>query len=80
MVTVYHETNPLAIPDDLARAAGLQEGARVELTATAEGLLLRSALADGEENLALLTARAFAEANRALWDNPEEDAAWADWQ
>ena len=54
MVTVYHEANPLAIPDDLARAAGLREGARVELTATPDGLLLRQASAEGEESLALL--------------------------
>ena len=32
-----------------------------------------------EEDLAPMTARTFAQANRAIWDNPEEDAAWADW-
>lgn len=29
--------------------------------------------------LSTVTARVFAEMNRGLWDNPEEDAAWADW-
>ena len=32
-----------------------------------------------EEDLAQVTSRAFTEANREMWDNPEEDAAWADW-
>ena len=31
-----------------------------------------------EQPLAISTARAFAELNRHLWDDPEEDAAWAD--
>lgn len=31
------------------------------------------------DTLSVLTARAFAELTRHIWDTPEEDEAWADW-
>ena len=54
MVTVYHEANPLTIPDDIAHAAGFQEGARVELSATPQGVLMRRPPLNRDEKRALL--------------------------
>ena len=53
MVTVYHEANALSIPDDLALAAGLREGARVDLSLTPEGVLVRGRPLTREDKIAV---------------------------
>ena len=66
------------VPDELVRRAR-EEAARqgVGLDRWVEGSLDRAL--QGDEPLVATTAHAFAEANREIWDNPEEDAAWAAW-
>ncbi len=54
MTTVLQISDTLTIPEDLARAAHLQAGSRVEVTSTPQGLLVRRSPLTHEEKVALL--------------------------
>ena len=56
MFTVLSESNQLSIPEELARAAGLHAGSQVEVTVTAQGVLVRPSGLSREKKLALLSS------------------------
>ena len=53
MITVLQFADTLTISEAVAHGAGLQSGARVEVTATLQGLLVRRSPLTHEERIAL---------------------------
>ena len=54
MTTVLGDANELSIPEDIARAAGLCAGARVEVSVTPEGVLVKPSQLTLDEKKAIL--------------------------
>lgn len=54
MTTVLGDSNQISIPEDMARAAGLRSGSRVEVSVTPEGVLVKPSRLTRAEKLAIL--------------------------